>query len=312
MIQDIVGALYLFWPVTILGATLFFIAGFLFAISIGGLLVIGLLIFYYLYIYLKKHGTFDSLNRWLLTKKIVVGHHLHQNIQETFVLKGDIHGIPEGPLLYIAHPHGLFSMAPFFHWVANLTQWPAEKKVRIAIHSIFFRIPIVRELCESVGAIEATEDEIRAVLEGGESVAILTGGVREISMTEPGRVVLNLKKRRGFAKIAKELGVPIVPVLTFGENELFPPIQGFWTDVVQGYLRAWLGIAIPIPTFASIRNWYGLVRGPLPAKVETWIGTPIQTKKSSIHLIRTQVIAGFEEIYREGRPEGFPLRMTIL
>jgi 1-acyl-sn-glycerol-3-phosphate acyltransferase len=313
MIQDVIGTVYLFWPVTVLLFILVFLAGFLFAVSLGGLFAIGLLMVYYLYIYLKKRGIFDRMFSWLQKKNTILGEKLKENIRETFVLRGAYEKIPEGPVLYVAHPHGLFSMAPFIHWAAEATTWPGGEKVHIAIHSIFFRIPFVRELCEHFGAIEATDDDIRRVLTNGESVALLTGGVQEIGATSPGRMRIYLKKRKGFARIAKELGVPIVPVLTFGENELFPPLKGFWTDWVQSYMRSWLGIAVPLPTFESFRNWFHLLRGPLPVQVETWIGEAVQTDhKKSIETIRKHIFSGFCSLYREGKPVGYPNEIEIL
>jgi hypothetical protein len=40
--------------------------------------------------------------------------------------KGSCKEIPDGPVLYIAHPHGLYSMAPFFNWGA-LSDWLARR-----------------------------------------------------------------------------------------------------------------------------------------------------------------------------------------
>ena len=313
MIQDIVGTAYLLWPMTVLAFIIVFIAGFLFAISLGGLFAIGLLISYYIYVYLRKRGIFDKVFAWLETKHTVVGKKLRENIGNTFVLKGDLNQLPNGPVLYVAHPHGLFSMAPFLHWAAEVTSWQTGRKVHIAIHSIFFRIPLVRELCEHFGAIEATDDGIREVLKKGDSVALLTGGIREVASTSPGRMQIFLKKRKGFARIAKDLGIPIVPVLTFGENELFPPIQGFWTDWVQSYLRSWFGLAIPLPTLESFWNWFQLLRGPLSHQVETWIGEPVSTdEKKSIETIRKHIFLGFEHLYKKGRPIGYPRELEIL
>lgn len=41
--------------------------------------------------------------------------------------------------------------------------------------------------------------------------------------TKPG--VIHIVPRTGVFKLALETGTPIVPVLTYGENELFPVIQ---------------------------------------------------------------------------------------
>lgn len=313
MIHDIIGSLYLLWPVTVLGFIFIFMAGFLFAISLGVFFAIGVLLVYYGWIYLKKRGALDRLYSWLQGKNKLVGENLQANIQKTFVLEGYLGDIPDGPVLYLAHPHGLFSMAPFLHWAAGVTAWPSAKKVHIAIHSVFFNIPLVRELCEYFGAIEATDTEISEVLRRGESVAILAGGIREISATAPGQMKLFLKKRRGFARIAKDLGVPIVPVLTFGENELFPPLEGFWTEKVQTYLRAWLGISIPLPTLESFWNWFRLLRGPLPAQVKTWIGKPVTTQnKKCVETVRKHVFLAFRDLYKEGRPIEYPMTLEFL
>ncbi len=313
MIQDVIGTMYLFWPLTILAFILVFLAGILFAISLGSLFTIGALTTYYSYVYLKQKGIFQMIYNWIQNKNGLVGETLVGNVRETFVLKGHLDAIPEGPILFVAHPHGLFSMAPFLHWAAELTNWPSQRKVHIAIHSIFFRIPLVREVCEQFGAIEATDEQIRNVLGKGESVALLTGGISELNATTPGRMRIYLKKRKGFARIAKELAVPIVPVLTFGENELFPPMRGFWMDWVQTYLRSWFGISIPVPTFESGKNWFRLLRGPLKPQIETWIGKAVLTHdKKSVETIRSHIVSAFEEIYREGKPLGYPGEIEIL
>ena len=310
--QDILGTIYLFWPLTVVSFLLVFLAGILFAISIGSLFTIGALLTYYTYVYLKEKGFFQMISNWIQKRNKLVGEKLVGNIQATFVLKGHLDSIPAGPILFVAHPHGLFSMAPFLHWAAEVTSWPTRQKVHIAIHSIFFRIPLVRELCEQFGAIEATDEQIREILKKGESVALLTGGIAELQATSPGRMRIYLKKRKGFARIAKDLGIPIVPVLTFGENELFPPLQGFWTDWIQKYLRSWFGISIPLPTFESVKNWFRLLRGPLETQVQTWIGKPVLTdEKKNVETIRNHIVLGFEDLYKEGRPVGYPREMEI-
>lgn len=43
--------------------------------------------------------------------------------------------------------------------------------------------------------------------------------------SEPGTLRLVLKNRTGVFRMALETGTPIVPVLTYGENELFPSMD---------------------------------------------------------------------------------------
>ena len=312
MISEWIAYLYLVWPIGIGILIVCFFIGTLIALSIGSFFVGFVLAAYYGYIYLKQRGFFEAVWRESRETFRVLNDRICKNIHDTFVLQGHLKEIPEGAVLYIAHPHGLYSMAPFFHWGARLTAWPSDRRVRTAIHSIFFKIPIVRELAEAHGAIEATEESIRCSLEKGESVALLTGGIRELQETQPGRMRLVLEGRKGFLRIAKSLGVPIVPVLSFGENEIFPPSRIAWIDHLQTYMKRWFGIYVPIPTFGSLVNWTKLFQKPLDSKVETWVGKSITTHEKSIERIRKEVFEGIHRIYKEGKPNGYPDDIEIL
>ena len=292
--QEIVGAVYVLWPVVLAVLVGGFLVGILVALSVGSVVAGGVLAAYYGYLWFKKRGFAQMTDG------------LKRNIQETFVLRG----VPPlgggGPCLFLAHPHGLFSMAPFFHWGLRLTGWPTTHPVRIAIHSLFFSIPIVREIAEAHNAIEATEAEIEAALRAGFSVVLLTGGVREIHETCAGRMRIVLKRRSGFLRIAQRVGVPIVPVLSFGENELFPPVRGAWMDRIQDYLRRWVHVGIPVPTLASVRHWIRLFSEPLTPAVETWIGRAVREPTLET------VVAEMERLYAEGRPAAYPAAVEFV
>jgi 1-acyl-sn-glycerol-3-phosphate acyltransferase len=244
---------------------------------------------YYGYHWLRKHGYIE----WALEELGAHVEHLRENLRATFLLRGHLKEIPTEPVLYIAHPHGLFFMAPFFHWAARVTDWPEGlARVRPAVHSIFFKIPGVRELMEAHGAIEATEEEIERTLRSGDSVVLMPGGLQEIGAE---RLTVVIRKRRGYLRIAQRVGCPIVPVLTFGEAELFRPMAGL--DWFHRYCKAWFGLAVPIPSLASFFRWFRLFREPLEP-VETWIGPAISkpTQKKVIAALR----ALFEKGHRSG------------
>ena len=308
--KDVLGTLYLLWPAIVLALILLTVV----SIILGGFFIIFVLIGYYCFQWLKKKGVFDLFVSWIRINEKLIGDELQLHLQKTFLLRGNIafHD-HQSTTLYIAHPHGLFSMAPFLHWAAEVTEWPENtRKIHIAVHSIFFKIPFVKELMESYGAIEATEAEIRRVLQTGDSVALLTGGIEELNKTESGKMNIVLKKRKGFLRIARDLEIPIVPVLTFGENELFPPIRGYWIEKCQDYLKKWFGIALPIPTYQSLENWFSLLKGPLEQKVVTWVGKPVVTsKKESLDGIREKTLEAILELYKEGRPKHYPSTIDV-
>jgi 1-acyl-sn-glycerol-3-phosphate acyltransferase len=313
VLQEILTTAYLLWPITIGVIVILCILGFLFLISISSIIGFSALAFYYGYHWLKKKGFFSWMWRNFTEQQQNLTDSIGTNIRETFFLKGIENLEDKKAYLFLAHPHGLFSMAPFFHWGIQLGHWPSEKPIKIAIHSIFFKIPFVRELMEANHCIEVNEDEIRATLESGTSVVVLTGGVQEISHTEPGILKVVLKKRQGVLRIAKELQAPIVPVLTFGENELFPPLKHKILEKIQEYLHAWFHIALPVPTWESIQNWFTLLRKPLDSPVITYIGKPIYCKKNEgIEGSRKKVISEFERIYKANRPEHYSESLIIL
>ncbi len=312
-LQEILTTAYLLWPITIGILVVISILGFLFLLSISSLIGFSTLGCYYGYHWLKKKGFFSWMSRIFMEQQKNLTDSIETNIRQTFVLKGAENLEDKKAYLFLAHPHGLFSMAPFFHWGIQLGHWPQEKPIKIAIHSIFFKIPFVRELMEANHCIEVNEDEIRATLESGTSVVVLTGGVQEISQTEPGVLKVVLKKRQGVIRIAKELHVPIVPVLTFGENELFPPFKHYYLEKIQEYLHAWFHIALPVPTWESIQNWFTLLKQPLETPVITYMGHPVQIKKNdSIELSRKKIISEFERIYKENHPAHYSEHLVIL
>jgi 1-acyl-sn-glycerol-3-phosphate acyltransferase len=302
MTDDILGLFYMIWPLTITCITFCFIGAFVFVISFSGFLAGLFLIVYYGYYYLKDNGYID----FIYQRATTIRHDLLQNLRTTFVLRGHLDTLPKTATLFVAHPHGLFFMGPFFHWAVRISEWPeGVPRVHPAIHSIFFRIPIVREIMEAHGAIEATEEAIENCLRKGESVMLMPGGIQEIQKTSSKEFIIFLKKRRGYLRIAKRTGVPIVPVLTTGETELFVPMEGQIINKIHESLKTWFGLAVPIPTINSLWKWFGLFREPLPNPVETWIGRPI------FEITQKNVLSELENVYTKARRADMPERLTI-
>ncbi|KAK9829420.1 hypothetical protein WJX72_005754 [[Myrmecia] bisecta] len=56
---------------------------------------------------------------------------------------------------------------------------------------------------------------------GGQAILLSVGGAAESLLDEPCTMDLVLKRRKGFIRIALETGASLVPVIGFGENELY-------------------------------------------------------------------------------------------
>jgi len=101
----------------------------------------------------------------------------------------------------------------------------------------------------------------------GLSVAIFLGGAAESYLTDVRNADLVLRRRLGFIRLALEHGVPVVPVYTFGENDLgVRAIPGNFGVVSRLWMRT-TGIALPF-------LWPSRRSGP----VVTVIGQPVQLR----------------------------------
>jgi 1-acyl-sn-glycerol-3-phosphate acyltransferase len=79
---------------------------------------------------------------------------------------------------------------------------------------------------------------------------------------------LTLKQRTGFFKLALKHGATILPVLSFGEVDIYHQIRRPWLKRIQIVLMEWMTIAIPL--FYS-RFW--LI--PDSKKLTSVVGLPI-------------------------------------
>ena len=285
--NDIINSWFLLFP--LLGYSICIIIGVFFLISlfIGGSLLIACLCIYGLYLFLRDSTTAKRYYADYLNIKDYIKESVNTNIKSSFHIKGSIDSLPEGPALYLCHPHGLLSITWFLHFCLRVTSWPSTKIPKVAISSIFFRFPIIKELAESNNAIPAGEEAIIEALQKGDSVAVLLGGVDELYHSlEDGPMKLVLEKRKGYARIARKTGVPLIPLITFGEERVFPSLKwGPWVSF-QKMLYHWFHILIPLPTLQSILRWSTIVRKPLDEPIETHILEPILSKDVSIKILR--------------------------
>jgi len=284
--NDVVSVLVLFWPLLAMFTTIFVVIGFVLAIFVGSTLLFIGVVLYGLYSFLRDEGLFIWLYEKISMVRLQLTDHLRDNIQKSFLIKGSVPLSLKTPVLYVCHPHGLYGFSWYIHFSACLSEWPT-KRPKLAVHSSLFRIPFVRELMYLNKCIQATESEILETLKGGDSVALVLGGIEELHKTSGDGIKLIIKKRNGFLRIAEKAGVPLVPLVTVGENELFPFLKSPMLDQLQQTLYSWFHIALPVPTWSSFKEWIKIVDRPLRTPLTTYILEPVTdaTKKNYIKRI---------------------------
>jgi hypothetical protein len=242
---------------------------------------------------------------WFLTQwKTVwqyISHDVTKNLQQTFVLQ-NTETLPEEPSLFLCHPHGLIGYSWMMHFCYGISQWPQGKpKPVVAIHSILFRIPFVRDVVEKFHCIEANEATIKSYLQTGTSVAILTGGIEEMRRNGEPTIELILKKRKGYARIAKECKVPLIPMFTVGENELFPTESWWVWTCVADLVYTWTRIQVPLPSWSSMTRWIQILQKPLDRPIQTFVLGVIDTKEKDEQTIRTECITMYTQFFQTNR-----------
>jgi hypothetical protein len=130
--------------------------------------------------------------------------------------------------IFCCHPHGFSPIGVIFNLMTEADGF-SEKfpgfSVHVAVRSGNYYTPFSRELMLYFGAIPSTRNAINYLLDRrngiGNVVVLVVGGTREIQYSQPGKYVFLLRSRRGFVRIALEQGASLVPVVSFGEVDVY-------------------------------------------------------------------------------------------
>lgn len=160
---------------------------------------------------------------------------------------------PQKNYLFCCFPHGMLSTGAFNAFgtaYGNYRSYFPNHEPHVVTLSQHYHMPFFRELALSMGGIASSAKSIDYVLsrpEGGHVCVLMVGGAVEAYHCKPGRYAVIVKKRKGFIKLALKNGTPLVPVLSFGETDLFDQIEGPYLRSFQEMLRKWIGIAPVLP-----------------------------------------------------------------
>jgi 2-acylglycerol O-acyltransferase 2 len=236
---------------------------------------------------------------------------VEQNIRATFPIH-ILYPIPERSIR-IWHPHGSGATTIGLHNVFRITDHKLTK-TKTVIHYIFTLLPIVRDMVRYGNCISSDYRSIVNALKT-DSITVGLGGVDEMGRVKHKQLELVIKKRKGIFKIALETGTPIVPVLTYGENEIFPLMESDFLKWLNDSLYSTLKGRFYLPSLQSIRNWANLLVRPLDP-VQTYTGRPIYVKKiekpteKHIEILRKIYIKRVRELFSKTNPGDFTLKIV--
>ena len=83
----------------------------------------------------------------------------------------------------------------------------------------------------------------------GRAITIVVGGARESLDARPFSLKLVLKRRKGFVKLAIRTGADLVPVLAFGENDIYEQLdtnEHPYVHKAQMLVKKFMGFTVPL------------------------------------------------------------------
>lgn len=106
-----------------------------------------------------------------------------------------------------------------------LNEAEIPRRVRVIGTEIFNMLPVVSHLYRKVGAAYAARDDARELLARGHLLGVFPEGERGFMKPVWEAYRVGRLGRGGFAEIASEAGVPIVPVAIIGSEEVHPAVM---------------------------------------------------------------------------------------
>ena len=238
------------------------------------------------------------------------------NVKKSFPVFYSNKFIPEKQYIYSFHPHGLFTISHYLHIGTHFTDWKDKNTKATALHNLWW-LPFEKELTEIYKFVQSKYENMIDVLKENKSLSVTLGGVKEMPLSRDNKITLNIAKRRGIFKMALETGTPLVPILVYGENELYKIYDNRILKYINKFALNY-NLYFPVPTIQSCLKWLTLFSKPLDEPVKTYIGEPIQVIKkdnptdNDICQLRELYFLGLRKLYKNTRPVTYDKELYIV
>ncbi|KAM5165620.1 diacylglycerol O-acyltransferase 2-like isoform 1-T2 [Mantella aurantiaca] len=226
--------------------------------------------------------------------------------------------------IFACHPHGILAFGVYCNFGTEATgfsQLFPNLKPYLTTLAGNFNVPLFRDYVLATGMCSVNNGSIDYLLSShgsGNIVVIVVGGAAEALQCTKNKNVLTLKKRKGFIKKALTNGAFLVPVYSFGENDVlrqyhFEP--GSWKRSLQELFQQWIGFAPCIFYGQGFFSTSSKGIMPLRRAINTVVGKPIpvpRTKNPSMEQVdeyHTLYINCLQELFNANK-ERFGLQQT--
>ncbi|AWO97413.1 putative 2-acylglycerol O-acyltransferase 1-like [Scophthalmus maximus] len=218
---------------------------------------------------------------------------------------------PKKNYIFGFHPHGVLVAGAFGNFCTESTGFSRlfpGLRSHLLMLPFWFRVPLFREYIMCGGLVSSSKSSLSYLVsrpEGGNVAVLAVGGAPEALDARPGALTLQVQNRKGFIKLALKHGAQLVPVFSFGENELFDQMEnpaGSPLRTLQNRLQSIMGVAMPLFHARGVFQYnFGLM--PYRTSIHTVVGKPIsvtQTPSPSSEDINT-----LHDVYLQGLSDLF-------
>ncbi|XP_054594732.2 2-acylglycerol O-acyltransferase 2-A [Nothobranchius furzeri] len=195
---------------------------------------------------------------------------------------------PKKNYIFGFHPHGVLVAGAFGNFCTEATGFSRlfpGLRSHLLMLPFWFRVPFFRDYIMCGGLVSSSKSSLSYLVsrpEGGNVAVIAVGGAPEALDARPGALTLQVKNRKGFIKLALKHGAQLVPVFSFGENELFDQMDnpdGSPLRRLQNRLQSLMGISIPLFHARGVFQYsFGLI--PYRKPIHTVVGKPIPVSQT--------------------------------
>lgn len=197
--------------------------------------------------------------------------------------------------IYSCHPHGLVAAAPYIHFTL-------QRGVPTMTTPFVVNFPLIGTIRSALNLVDSNKSTVDSHLAAGKSLAVILGGAREALATE--RHTMRLcADRRGIFELAIKYGVPIVPVLTYGENEMFA-VKIHWGGILGQFQRWFYKRFHGVWAFPNLLEIFKWLRGDIT--LQTYAADPVTPLNGEDWMsLRKRYIVALEDLYDKTRPDNY-------